>query len=278
MILNLVERAQFGNPLNPDTIFTPNMNTASRLLELAKILSQAISSNPSSYSRSKAFLEGRRPESEDMIYLSGKIDLVSKQIDLLEQEIALDSRDIPEEIYDRHIQRMRRSLAPHQLGNPWKDVNKGFNGETIVFLEWYAFISENQELAISEQDLEQLKEATQNFYNELQEMSASNPLKITLIEQTKALIVAISNYPVNGIGPIGSALNQATGQLYTRQEFFKDSLKKEPEESGSIFRSYVALMSKVSTITSKADKFAQAGNNFITFGQNLLGLIPESGA
>lgn len=278
MILNLVERAQFGNPLNLDTIFTPNMNTASRLLELAKILSQSSSSNPSSHAWSKAFLEGRRPESEDMIYLSGKIDLVSKQIDLLEQEIALDSRDIPEEIYDRHIQRMRGSLAPHQLGNPWKDVNKGFNGETIVFLEWYAFISENQELAISEQDLEQLKEATQSFLNELQGMSTSNPLKIILMEQTKALMVAISNYPINGISPIESALNQATGQLYTRQEFFKDNLQKEPEESRPVARSYVALMSKVSTIVSKAGKFAQAGNNFITFGQNLLGLIPGPGA
>ena len=212
-----------------------------------------------------------------MIYLSGKIDLVSKQIDLLEQEIALDSRDIPEEIYEKHIQRMRRSLAPHQLGSPWKDVNKGFNGETIVFLEWYAFISESQELAISKQDLEQLKEAAQNFYNDLQAMPAHNPLKGILVEQTKVLMSAISEYSITGIGPIESALDQAIGQLYTKQELFKENIQKEPEKNKQVVQSYTALMSKVSTITSKASKFAQTGNTLITFMRNLTDLVTGPG-
>ncbi len=155
-------------------------------------------------------------------------------------------------LYLSSFNKLEQAFFPLNLGSPWQTAKQYLTDDALARLQFCAealskFYSEE---SLSEKDLQDIIDKTDNLFNLLYESSLPDSIKLILLEEIERIRNALIMYRIKGAKGLKQALQSAIGAVIANQE----ELKASTGPNKDIIQRLGELLDKLDLFTSRAMK------------------------
>jgi hypothetical protein len=187
------------------------------------------------------------------------LQAIRSQLDLLRAKLL--TMHASEELLQPGLPRFRNAASPVFLNQNWSGLREETSKpENRVFLLWanWALRGEEEDSMLPD-ELASLKSDLDAMEERLVSTDLSSYLRDFLQRQINVIRNALRIYPVAGVKPIESALQQVTGAYTIDKNIVEAECAKASQPARNLFSQTGEVIKKVAEVVDRVDKIRKAG-------------------
>lgn len=240
-------------------------NSASRL---ADALSQALA-QPDNIAAADVWLKVfKKPSTnnqhEKFFFASNRLSLLFAELNSIREY--LKGAGFSTNTYEPSLQKIENAISPSVLHVGWAAVKPNLSLEVLTSLNFCKDLMPDEEMEISEEDLQSLAEEVDSLQAHLDNSELPTHLRSIIKRYIDSIWEALDEYPITGAKSFKSANRKIVGELIEAQAEIKESTEEPAlKKFGSLFK----RVNDIADTAIKADKLMQLGHKVVDALQQL---------
>jgi hypothetical protein len=204
--------------------------------------------------------------------------IVSKKLSALYDEVQiiseqLKSTDYSEQLYLPHISRIQDAISPMLFNTTWNAVKSYLPADTMYAISFWSETLPNEELTISEEDLNEISEKVDELEGMLETSTLSPRLQSLIRQHINNIREALNEYEIRGFKSLKSTLHEAYGDLAELSEEIKNETN---EDNVKVLMKVKTTWEKIQDVVSSAetiDKLYSIGHKGVELIADIFNIV-----
>lgn len=242
------------------SVENPKQNTASRLFALLRQL-------PST-------MAGKRPPPGWVLAAGGELSSIESEVDHDATRIVkavgtaledlgreLAAVGVPPHLVVQPLTRLAPLSEPRFLHGTNDNTLNKLDGETMLSLQWMAFVLPGDRLFADDADIQQLKALLNELREALMQPGVPFALRAFGHEQVQVLSDALLLYSIKGVAPLQRAARSAITEIQAHEEVLDKQFKSATDKApvATVFRKLAGAVKGVLKVAGEAEKAIKTG-------------------
>jgi hypothetical protein len=143
-------------------------------------------------------------------------------------EKLMGETEFSEELYKPYLDRARQAIIPHGISNGWNSYCPNLSPDTILSLKFCEEILPEEELAVDQNDIEEIEELVKDLETTLKDSPLPIHLKRIIEKHIVKIREAMYSYNIIGAKAMTDVVQSAYGEVFQNQNLFESEKSSEP--------------------------------------------------
>lgn len=189
----------------------------------------------------------------------------------------LAARDVPDQLYAPFVVRLIGVTDISLHHQPHHVSIQHLDGESMLALQWWAFVLPEDGASVSDADIEELQVRLSELEEAVNQPGIPAELRRFALDHLQTLRNALMLYPLQGVSTIKAAVRAAVSDVHFHEEELKAATGNPAPETTHLLSKIEGTLEKASKVSGYAEKTAKAlgylTDKAVSFGEGVADAI-----
>lgn len=202
---------------------------------------------------------------EKFFFASNRVSLLFLELNNIREYLKGNGFSI--NTYEPSLERIENAISPSVLNAGWAAVKHNLSPEVLTSLNFCKDLMPDEEMGISEEDLQSLAEDIDSLESHLENSGLPAHLRSIIKRYIDSVWEALDEYPITGAKSFKSANKKIIGELIEAEREIKESADEPAlKKFGSLFK----RVNDMADTVIKADKLMRIGHTVVDYVAKIL--------